>query len=177
MATISELASNFLASYTQAMAEGSAPVSGLTDERVGQIAQNLSSHYLPTFGSYTMGHYVTFPPAAEEKQELVKQHLQRFLVQGLGLDIRLKASRVDVLSEYPLPPGSYGGEHISTMGSAVCFVTWEIFPPKESGVEGWHWENVYCYRKMMDGSEGWEFAVSDNEISQLLARFPKFMEG
>lgn len=69
--------------------------------------------------------------------------------------------------------------------SAQCWLTWEILPKEGAGVEGWQWTNVYGYRTGIEGDakdgekeEGfWEYAVSDQEIAGLVARFPNFFEG
>lgn len=77
---------------------------------------------------------------------------------GVGCDIRLKGSRVEVASS----------------GSALCFVTWEIFPAEGWKGEGWQWENCYFYRKKPDGTEGWEGVITDGEVEGLIKNVPGF---
>jgi hypothetical protein len=64
--------------------------------------------------------------------------------------------------------------------TAQVWLTWESVLKEGCGVEAWQWMNIYGYRVPM--SEGvdeagvWEYAVSDQEIVQLLKRCPKFFE-
>lgn len=118
-------------------------------------AASMGAHYLPGMISFTFGHQHAFNTEADAVAGIAS-HLEKFEKHGLGMDIRLKTSTVKAVS----------------VASAMCFVTWEIFP--KNGVKGWEWENVYGYRKTQEGKEGWEFVVSDNEIQNLMERVPEF---
>ena len=50
-------------------------------------------------------------------------------------------------------------------------MTWQVFPIDDT--PGWSWTNVYGYRRRGD-EEGFEFNISDNEIGEVLQRFPNF---
>ena len=124
------------------------------DVTTSSCAAALAAHYLPGLVAFVFGHHHSLA-TQEDWKEGIKQHLENFEKSGLGYDIRLAKSRVESVSA----------------NSAMCFVTWKILP--NNGVEGWEWENVYGYRLGMDGKEGWEFIVSDNEVAGLIQRAPE----
>lgn len=115
----------------------------------------IAGHYGFPYVSFTSGYVSSFKDQAEA-DDSVQAHLDRFERSGLGLDIRLADFRVEPVSD----------------GSALCHLQWEIHP--ENGAAGWAWGNVYGLRQTPDGQH-FEFNVSDNEIGELLARYPDFM--
>jgi hypothetical protein len=153
---ISVAATNFVASYAKAMALGADPSNSLAS-----VADAIASHYpLSTpFTAFTFGHALVFANRADMAVGILS-HLERFVRSGLGIDISMEKSRVEVVSS----------------GSALCWITWGIKP--KDGTEGWPWENVYGYRKPVDleGEGYWEFVVSDQEIGNLMQRKPDFMQ-
>ena len=143
------------------------------------VAKALSVHFGPTtvFGMGNPSHMVQ---ASADMALGVEQHLTRFESAGIGYNIFLEKSRIDVLSAT----------------SAACFLTWKIRPAPGAKVEAWSWENLYMYRRggvfdpkdeqhevsfAGDGwtvPEGrWEAVFSDNETIELLARLPNFFNG
>lgn len=115
----------------------------------------IAGHYGFPYVSFTSGHISTFKDQAEA-DAMVQAHLDRFERSGLGLDIRLADFRVEAVSG----------------GSALCHLKWEIHP--ENGDQGWAWSNVYGLRQT-DGAQHFEFNISDNEIGELMTRYPNFM--
>lgn len=169
---ITSAATEFTTSYANAMCL----TSHLPTINVSLTAAALAAHYGPNTTAYTHGHSV---PIGSDAVAGIAMHLQRFERSGLGCDIRMADCRVEAVSD----------------GSAMCWITWKI-RPKDKGVEGWTWENVYGYRRAVGaemgtvkriGGEGkeegwekpegwWELIVSDNEVSGILERVPDFME-
>jgi hypothetical protein len=154
--SIETAAQSFIQSYATAMhlAQSQPPTPLPT------IASTLASHYLPGFTSFTLGQISPMPNHAFASS-LIKGHIERMVKVGVGCDIRLKMSRVQVVN------GGSGS-------SALCFITWEIFPSEVWKGAGWEWDNCYFYRRKMDGSEGWEGVISDAEIEGLLENIPEF---
>ena len=116
----------------------------------------LAGHYSFPYVSFTNGWISIFKDQAEA-DESVSSHVARFERRGLGVDIRLSDFRVEPVSE----------------GSALCHLRWEIFPADDT--PGWSWGNIYGLRVREDGGMAFEFNISDNEIGELLGRFPDFM--
>jgi hypothetical protein len=151
-------AEQFITSYAHAMSRAQPPSSQSTPATpVPTIAAGLSSHYLPNFTSFTLGSVFTMPDAAAAHAS-IQSHLERLVSSGVGCDVRLRRSRVEVVS------GT----------SALCWVTWGMFPAEgwkgrvgEDGV-AWEWENVYFYRWLGEGKEGWEGCIADEEISGIM---------
>lgn len=137
-------------SYAEAVRLGS------KDVAVCQIAEKVHSHYGPRFTSFVLGQVLSLAGGTEEGVQRVTQHLERFNKAGLGLDIELVKLKIEVVSE----------------DAAACFLTWRIYPQKES-VAGWDWTNLYGFRRL-EGKGVWEYAVSDQEIQRLLQRVPDF---
>ena len=149
--SVKESATAFAQSYAAAMHLGQQ--ASTTPESCGEA---LANHYLSPNTAYVMG--AQNQMMDDTKVAAVTNHLKRFQKHGLGMDVRLKALRVEVVSE---------------LGSALCLITWEVFP--KNGQPGWAWENCYGYRKTQD-KEGFEFIVADNEISLLAQHCPGFLE-
>jgi len=116
----------------------------------------IAGHYLFPYVSFTNGGVHTFDDRATADEACIGQ-VARFERTGVGSDIRLKDFKVVPVSA----------------DSALCHLTWEVFP--ENGTPGWTWLNIYGYRRKGD-TEGFEFNVSDNEIGELLKRFPNFFQ-
>lgn len=116
----------------------------------------IAGHYLFPYISFTNGGVHTFDDRATADEACTGQ-VARFERTGVGSDIRLKDFKVVPVSA----------------DSALCHLTWEVFP--ENGTPGWSWLNIYGYRRRGD-EEGFEFNISDNEIGELLKRFPNFFE-
>ena len=116
----------------------------------------MSDHY--PFHSFVLGSTNT---CASQQEMLASStpYLEAWKTHGLGLGLKLKKSRVEVVS--PM--------------SAFCWTTWEFAEPKP-GKEEWSWENVYCYRKMADGKEGFECVNCDNEILGLMQHAPEVLQ-
>ena len=114
----------------------------------------IAGHYLFPYISFTLGGVHSFEdrPTADEA---CTQQVARFGRSGVGTDIRLKDYKVFPVSD----------------DAALCHLTWEVFP--QDGTPGWSWLNIYGYRRKGD-EEGFEFNISDNEIAELLKRFPNF---
>lgn len=166
MSDIKSRAEAFAQSYAKAMSLGASNPPTPTQ----QIGEALFSHYASTdFIAFNVGQKTMMSDASTEVPRM-KWYLDRWLENGVGLDIRLDKLRIEAVSDY----GEQGG------GSACCFVTWRVHPPADSGIEGWSWENMYAYR--LPAAQGgtatgrgyWEFVISDNEYLQLLQRFPKW---
>ena len=114
----------------------------------------LAGHYVYPYLSFTLGGVHSFPDR-ETANASCQQQVDRFERAGVGKDIRLKDFKVDQVSP----------------DSALCHLYWEVHPT--NGTPGWTWMNIYAYRRRGD-EEGFEFNISDNEISELLKRFPNF---
>ena len=151
--TTQTTAEAFANSYGEAMHSGRLPTT--TPQA---CAEALVKHYLPGFTAFVCGIQARVGNS-EEALARVTAYLEKFEKYGLGMDVRLKNVKVQVVSE----------------GSALCWMTWEVHP--KDGKQGWDWENVYAYRKMEDGREGWEFSVSDNETKMLAKNWPQILTG
>jgi len=116
----------------------------------------IAGHYLFPYISFTNGMVHSFDDRATADEACAGQ-VARFERAGVGSDIRLKDFKVVPVSD----------------DAALCHLTWEVFP--QNGMAGWSWLNIYGYRRRGD-QEGFEFNVSDNEIGELLKRFPNFFE-
>lgn len=114
----------------------------------------VAGHYVFPYVSFTLGQVHTFDDRATADAACTQQ-IARFDKIGVGTDIRITHYKVVPVSDE----------------SALCHITWEVFPA--NGTPGWKWTNIYGYRRR-GHEEGFEFNISDNEIRELLARFPDF---
>lgn len=114
-----------------------------------------AAHYAEPYTSFTLGNVTQFATQDAALEQLVPW-LQRFREHGLE-DIRFVRLSVETVSDT----------------FALCHVTWEVRPT--SNVAGWQWTNIYGLRQDAAGQR-FEFAVSDNEIAELLKRFPNFLD-
>lgn len=115
--------------------------------------QLYAAHYAEPYTSFTLGNVTQFATQDAALEQMVP-YLQRFKERGLE-DIRMARVSIDTVSDT----------------FALCHITWEIRP--RTG-EGWQWVNIYGLRQDGQGQR-FEFAISDNEISNLLQRFPDFL--
>ncbi|CCF33463.1 hypothetical protein CH063_05652 [Colletotrichum higginsianum] len=160
MVNVKEAAQAAITAYGLATQQG-----GNASVPLAQVASSLASFYLANFTSFTLGG-VSVVGGGETAAKGVLQQLRRLNESGLGTDIRLcGGGRVDVVSSQ----------------SALCWVTFEMVPPRTSKVGRWTWTNVYGFRVETgrdDGLEGgWEFTNADQEFQTLLERVPDFFKG
>ena len=112
----------------------------------------IASHYGFPFTAFTLGDVSTFTDR-EEANGRVAWQLDRIASTGVGNDIRLDGLEIVAVSEY----------------LALCHLTWSIRPT--NGTSPWTWTNVYALREAA-GTLYFEAAFADNEIAELLKRFP-----
>ncbi len=117
-------------------------------------AQIMADHYAEPYTSFTLGNVTQFATKADARAQ-VGPWLARFEKLGLT-DMHLVELSIQTVSDT----------------FALCHVTWEIKPKSE--VPSWRWTNIYGLRQDAQGQR-FEFAISDNEIANLLQRFPNFM--
>jgi ketosteroid isomerase-like protein len=118
-------------------------------------AQRMADHYAEPYTSFTLGNVTQFANKADALKQMVPW-MARF--KEFGLD---EMHLVDL--------------SITTVSPtfALCHLTWEIRP--KSAVPAWRWTNIYGLRQDERGQR-YEFAISDNEIANLLQRFPDFLQ-
>lgn len=116
----------------------------------------IAGHYLYPYISFTMGQVHRFDDRATADVACADQ-IARFERAGIGSDIRMTDARIVPVSDF----------------SSLCHLTWEVFPT--DGTAGWSWLNIYGYCRT-DSEEGFRFNISDNEIGELLKRFPNFYQ-
>ena len=124
------------------------------DAMAAKDGRAIAAHYVYPYYSFTLGQVHCFEDRATADVACADQ-VERFEKAGVGSDIRITDHKVVEVSP----------------DSALCHITWEVFP--SNGTPGWKWTNVYAYRRRGD-EEGFEFNISDNEIGELLKRFPNF---
>jgi ketosteroid isomerase-like protein len=117
--------------------------------------QLFAAHYAEPYTSFTLGNVTQFATQDEALAQMVPW-LARFERLGLN-DIRKVQLSIETVADT----------------FALCHITWEIRPRGET--PPWRWTNIYGLRQDIHGQR-FEFAISDNEITNLLQRFPKFME-
>jgi len=139
-----------------------------------ETAAAMAELYLPNFTSFTLGSVTVFPDTTVARAG-IEGTLIQFNKTGLGADIRLDHSRVDVVSAQ----------------SAICWVTWKIFPKgsevgKGTGRKGakngvpkpWTFVDVYGFRLAANrtgGLEGgWEWSNADDEYLKLAENYPAY---
>lgn len=158
MVNIKEAARAAITAYGLATQQG-----GNDSVPLRHVAESLASFYLSNFTSFTLGGVTTVGGENKATEGVLKQ-LQQLNASGLGTDIRLRGSSVDVVSKQ----------------SAVCWVTFEILP-RTKKIGRWSWTNVYGFRLEKGRSNGidggWEFTNADQEFESLLERVPDFFAG
>ena len=117
---------------------------------------NIHAHYAEPFTSYSLGHIGGFSTHDEARARMVPW-MKRFLEFGLG-EMHLADSKLVPVSD----------------AFCLCHLTFEIRPT--DGKEPFRFTNIYGLRQDERGQR-FEFAVSDNEITALVSRYPAFMEG
>jgi hypothetical protein len=120
-------------------------------------AEAAADHYGWPYTSFTLGHTSQFADRVSALAQM-KPWFARFKEFGID-DMRLARTSIHTVSDT----------------FALCHVTWEIHP-KSADVAPWQWTNIYGLRQDEHGQR-FEFAVSDNEIANLLQRFPNFLQG
>ena len=118
-------------------------------------AHLFAAHYAEPYTSFTLGNVTQFATQDEALIQMVPW-LARFQKFGLD-DMRMVQLSIDTVSDT----------------FALCHITWEIRP--RSDIPAWRWTNIYGLRQDARGQR-FEFAISDNEITNLLQRFPDFMQ-
>lgn len=113
-------------------------------------AEEMAKHYLSDSTTFMGQPQPMSWHNPEEAIESLKFTVRRYVAVGAGLNLSLKSYRVEPVSDY--------GDGI---GTAICFITWHLDPPKGSSVEPYDWMVPYCYRKLPDGRRGWEWVVPD----------------
>ena len=115
----------------------------------------VAGHYGFPFTVFTLGDVSTFVDR-EEANRSVTWQLDQFNRNGIGTGFRLDGLEIVPVSDQ----------------SALCHLTWSIRPA--NGMTPWSWTNVYALRQGADGSLYFEAAFADNEIAEVLKRFPDF---
>ncbi|KAI5272214.1 hypothetical protein E4T47_04603 [Aureobasidium subglaciale] len=169
-------------SFTHSYATATALAASGSPADLAASAKAMSTHYLPSLTSFTLGTVTTIPSSLEASTGTLS-HLQKLVSCGVGTDIRMIRLAVKEVSEC----------------AAAVFVTWELVVDGLSQMEaeklggankvrGWRWRNCYGYRRMIrqgeeDGEEdevvvkeGFEYIVSDDEVGELIKRVPKYFE-
>lgn len=138
-------------------------VNCVDSKKTEEAAKAILSHYIPKgFVSFSRGSIDRLGDH-DEAASNAKRYLDRWFAWGIGLNVTLENCRVEVVSEH----------------NALCFITWKARPLPQCGETDWEFENVYSYRLPLgqkDSRGAFEFAISDNEISSVLQRFPTFLD-
>ena len=124
---------------------------GAASENGDPIA--IAGHYGFPFTAFTLGDVSTFTDR-EDANRRVTWQLDRFAQTGIGSGIRLDGLEIVPVSEQ----------------LALCHLTWSVQP--SDGTPPWSWTNVYALRESPAASLYFEAAFADNEIAELLKRFP-----
>ena len=154
MVHIIQAAKAAVAAYAAAVGLGGNPSTPTTD-----VSAAMASLYLANFTSFTLGAVTVFANETVAANGIAGI-LFLYDKSGLGTDIRLRASRVERVSDQ----------------AALCWLTWRIYP--RNGVKPWSFVDLYGFRAAPNrtgGLEGgWEFSNADNEYEELLKRAPNF---
>jgi hypothetical protein len=131
--------------------------------KIRNWAEAFVAHFLPNAVTFGFPEPIMWK-TKEEAVNTMAWWLPRYFRTGLGFRIRLRSSRIEVVSD--------DGNGV---GSAICFVKYEYQPWEKSGIEPFDFDMVYGYRKKPDGTEGWEFCMIDGELKELTKRVPTIM--
>lgn len=157
LTAITAKADAYCHSYAKAVA------AGVTDPSLtpAQVAERIFDHYQPEgFVSFAFGTMTKFGDK-EAMMPSMTAYMQQWIDYKLGLDIRMDKYKIRAVST----------------NHALCYITWSIHPPADSGIGGWNWENVYSFRVPIGQETGfWDFTICDNETGGLMSRFPRFMD-
>ena len=115
----------------------------------------IPSHYAEPFTSFSLGHVGGFATQEEARARMVPW-MNRFQEFGVGTMHLAESSLVPVSDSF-----------------CLCHLTFEI--RTADGKAPFRFTNVYGLRQDNKGQR-FEFAISDNEISALVSRYPTFME-
>ena len=116
----------------------------------------LADHYAEPYTSFTLGRVGTFANRDAARRQMIPW-MQRFKEFGLD-DIRLADCNLAPVSD----------------NFCLCHLSFEIHP--SDGAAPLRFLNIYGLRQDASGQR-FEFAVSDNEITALVERYPDFMQG
>ena len=116
----------------------------------------LAAHYSEPYRSFTLGHIGGFETKAEALARMVPW-MARFKEYGLD-DIRFVGTELVPVSDQ----------------FCLSHITIEIRP--KDGKPPFRFTNIYGLRQS-EIVQQFEFAVSDNEITALVERYPDFMQG
>ncbi len=114
----------------------------------------VADHYGFPFTAFTLGDVATFADRDEANLRVTWQ-LDKFASAGIG------TARLDRCEIAPV------SDHL-----ALCHLAWSVQP--DNGIEPWSWTNVYALRQRTNDTLYFEAAFADNEIAQLLKRYPDF---
>ncbi|KAM7218186.1 hypothetical protein V8F06_006477 [Rhypophila decipiens] len=171
-----------------------------TPGSVSEVSLGMAKHFLPNVTIFTLGGSTTTFPDTKFAASQIENLLMQYTRSGLGTDIRLESSRVEVLSSQ----------------SSICWITWKIFPPGSSSEGGdsaghdhdetedcengggnkdktpkepWTFTLVYGFRLLqpnrptttttggsLDGGGGWEWVNADDEFEKLDENWPAFFQ-
>jgi hypothetical protein len=156
MVGIHEAAKNAVAGFAAAFAMGanqSIPLS--------QTGSAVGSYFLDNYITFALGEVVTAPNATYTA-EGVAAELAAFREAGIGSDLRVVSSRIEVASN----------------ASAACWVEIKVFPTDPACEPSASWTNLYGYRLVPGGRSnglegGWEWVVSDQEVEAVAKNYPK----
>lgn len=116
------------------------------------------SHYGFPFTAFTLGDVSTFSDR-DAAIGRVSWQLDKIAETGVGRGIPLEGLELKPVSEH----------------LALCHMTWSIRPINDT--PPWTWTNVYALRQAPDASLYFEAVFADNEIAELLKRFPDVFAG
>ncbi|KAK0702481.1 hypothetical protein B0T21DRAFT_353585 [Apiosordaria backusii] len=156
MVQITELAKQAVVSYAAAISLAASP-SNSSD--LSNAAAAMSTFYLPNVTAFTLGSITRIPDQDSFKQG-TEFTLAKYNASGIGTDFRLERYKIDPIGET----------------SAIAWVTYRMVLPGSGGVRkgkgmsngGWEFTNVYGFRVLPGGRQGWEWANADGEYTELL---------
>ncbi|KAK4228104.1 hypothetical protein QBC38DRAFT_168692 [Podospora fimiseda] len=167
MPSITTLTKQTILAYASAISIASNPSSPST---LSEAATAMSTFYLPNVTAFTLGS-ITIIPNQTVFIQGTEWTLQKYNSSGIGTDFRLDHYKIDPVSE----------------SSAIAWITYRMVVPgleaegttrKGKGVgsnNGWKFTNVYGFRVLLDGRQGWEWTNADGEYTELLKRYPEFL--
>lgn len=164
MADINALAQAHVESYAAAAALGRKP-----NASIPEVAAAYAKHYHLRWTSFTHGQVTPFD-AREACKGSIVWLLEHYRAGGLGIDVRLEASRIEKISDT----------------SAICWVKWMLVPPQKGqdstevegdGKNAVRFEDVYGFRLgKNDGLEGgWEYVIADQEMTAVVTAVPTIL--
>ncbi|KAF2098100.1 hypothetical protein NA57DRAFT_57265 [Rhizodiscina lignyota] len=169
MASLQESAEAYVQKYAAEISTGKELMEATSEEdqqaRVDGFCKKMTSFFLPKPVLFGMPGPPQQWASHEAGQQMLKTVIGRYIDFGIGFQGALKSSKVRVLYDH-------GG-----FGACLVDIIWTTIPHAKSGLEPWDMHGMYGYRKLQTGEEGWELGYNDDEIANLLKRFPNFFEG